>query len=149
MILEKNQDFSVYYWLKNMFEIYPFVRIVDGFPLTELSVPSISIDPESLDYIKWELGTNVRQVERVWYINIFANTKTQRDEFAYKIARQLEDNIPVYDYEEGFPPETSPKQTGVLRINDIRVEFIRILPELVDKLYYRAAVTFSALYEQI
>jgi len=43
----------------------------------------------------------------------FAQTKAQRDEIGYRILDSLEQCIPVYDYDEGFPPDTTPTNLGV------------------------------------
>lgn len=146
MIRERKEDLSVYYWLKDLF---PTFTIVDGFPVENLKIPTISVEVDTIDSEPFELGNRHRQKFRVWYIDVFAATKSQRDEVAYKILEELENPIQVYDYDEGFPPSVSPSNIGGLIPQDIRLEIKRVLPELVDLLYYRSTVTFSAVYNQI
>jgi hypothetical protein len=69
---------------------------------------------------------------------------------AYRVYNELDYGIPVYDYNEGFPPAVSPTRLGCLRVKDDekRLETIRVLPQLVDKLYYRASISFVMVYDK-
>lgn len=149
MYQERKEDLSVYYWLVNNFSAYPNITIVDGFQQENLIIPSISSEATSIAAEPFELGNRTRLQIRVWQIDIYAVNKSQRDEFAYKILNELYENIDVYNYDEGFPPGSSPSRIGSLILDDVRVDFIKIFPELVDKLYYRASITFAAHYGQI
>lgn len=124
-----------------------FVHIEDGYPEKGVTIPTVAV--ESLDVVTdpFELGSSKRVANRVWDIDIYALNKTQRDEFSYLIMDALEGEIPVYDYDGGFPP-TVLTRLGCLEVGTIRTEIIRILPELVDKYYYRATVSFTAVYNQ-
>ena len=144
MYRERKEDLSLYYWLKNLFLTTSYITIVDGFPTDNLVLPTISVDAVSIDPRPHELGNRTRVNTRVWRIDVFAKNKSQRDEIGYKILNGLIDPIPVYDYDEGFPPDVSPTQIGTLFIGDRRMEIIRVLPELVETLYYRATITFVA-----
>lgn len=148
MYLERNQDLSVYHFVEEMFEDASFVTIVDGFPDEELVVPTVSIDNGDIDTYEWELGNRNRAQFRTWYIDVFAKNKSQRDDFSYKILNEIEEGIPVYDYGEGFPPEHEQTKLGALQPEEIKLRVIQIAPELVDKLYYRASVEFTAVYNQ-
>lgn len=148
MYLERNQDLSVYHFVEEMFEDVSFVTIVDGFPDEELSVPTVSIDNGDIDTYEWELGNRNRAQFRTWYIDVFAKNKSQRDDFSYKILNEIEEGIPVYDYSEGFPPEHDQTKLGALQPEEIKLRVIQIAPELVDKLYYRTSVEFTAVYNQ-
>lgn len=147
MYLETKQDRSVYYWLKGLFEEYPFVNVVDGFPDEILKLPTVSVEIDVIDSYPFELGNRHLAKTRIWYVDVFASNKGQRNEFAYRVLNELEDTIPVYNYDEGFPPEANPSKLGGLIPSDIRLEIIKVLPELVDTLYYRATVTFTATYD--
>jgi len=148
LYLERLEDLSVYYWLIDKFADAPFINIEDGFPNEDLTIPTISVEVDVIDTTPGELGNRKRIKLRVWYIDIFAHDKSQRDEYAYRVLNELESNIPVYDYDEGFPPDVSPSQIGCLIPEQIKVEVIKIMPALVDKLYYRSTVSFMAIYSR-
>lgn len=142
---ERKEDLSIYYWLKDLFSATPYIGIHDGFPGSPITVPVVAVDYRILNARHYELGNKERLGNRIWYIDVFAKNKSQRDEIAYTILHALEESIPVYDYDEGFPPDVSPSRLGCLMIGDnVELEVIEIMPELVDTLYYRERVTFSA-----
>jgi len=150
MYIERKVDLSVYYFIKDLFSIYPFVTIKDGFPDEDLVIPTVSIDLQVIDPVPAELGNRHGKKTFMFFIDIFAISKAQRDEFAYKIMYELENSVPVYDYDEGFPPTVSPTKLGSLVPTDLRMEIIRIIPEIVvDKLYYRSMITFVAEYNKL
>ncbi len=149
MYIERLEDISVYEWLKNLFLDAPFVTIVDAFPATDLVIPTISVEWDEITGIPLELGNRTMLRERVFYFDIFAKNKSQRDEFAYRIFNELDNGIPVYDYNEGFPEQgATPSRLGALTLEEKNLRNIRVDPELVDELYYRAALFFTAKYDQ-
>jgi len=148
MYQERKEDLSVYYWAVDTFSDAPFINIEDGFPDTDLTIPTVSVDVKTIDTIPGELGNRKRIKLRIWYIDIFAADKSQRDEYAYRVLNELESNVPVYDYDEGFPPNVSPSQIGCLIPQHIKLDIIKVMPELVDKLYYRSTVSFMAIYSR-
>jgi len=145
---ERKQDLSVYYWAVDLFSDATFITVTDGFPISDLVLPTIAVETDTIDSVPFQLGTRVRNKIRRWYIDVFADNKSQRDEYSYRIINTLEDPIPVYDYDEGFPPPT-PTQIGYLSIDDINMRIIKVLPELSEKLYYRSVVSFSTEYSEI
>lgn len=148
MYLERKEDLSVYYYFVDQFTDTPFLKVVDGFPAENLELPTVSVEASSIDTYKFELGNKNRLQDRAWFIDVFAVNKSQRDELAYRIMNSLEECIPVYDYDEGFPPDVSPTQLGCLLVDNIRLQIIRVFPELTGTLYYRAVVSFTAVYNQ-
>ncbi len=148
MYREKLEDLSVYYYIEDMFTDVTGINIVDDFPTTNLVTPTISVTTDTIDTEIFELGNRERSQFRTWYIDVFAKNKAQRDEFSYRILNELEECIPVYNYDDGFPP-TVVAQLGCLQPEDIRLRIIRVFPELVDKLYWRATVTLVATYSQV
>lgn len=146
---ERKEDLSVVYWLKDLFFDNTFINVKDGYPDEDIVLPSVVVDAESLVPVQFQLGDRTRINDRTWYIDIYAKTKTQRDEIGYRILHALEDGIPVYDYDQGFPPDVSPASLGSLEIGDIRMTIIKILPELVSTMYYRATISFAAKNNQI
>lgn len=149
MLLERNQDLSVYYFVKGILADTPFIKVVDGFPVENLEIPSVSIEADTIEVRPWELGNRHGILFRTWFIDVFAINKSQRDEIAYKILNALQTTIPVYDYNEGFPPEVTPSQIGCMEIEDIRMDIIKINPAFVSKLYYRSTVSFQAHYTRL
>jgi len=144
MNTERKKDISVFYWLKDLF---PTVTVVDEFPLQELELPTISVEWDEMSSDPFELGNRQGDYLRSWYFNIFAKTKSQRDDLSYALVEALENPIPVLDYDMGFPPEvTNQTKLGHLRPFSVRIKKIAIYPELVSKLYYRTQVLFLAEY---
>jgi hypothetical protein len=150
MYLERKEDLSVYYFLKDtVFSATPFVTIVDGFPEGDLKLPTVAAEAGKIDVIEYELGNRIGLRVRRWYIDIYATNKSQRDEFGYKLLDVLKDPIPVYNYDEGFPPSVSPTRIGVLAILSKSYIPIRISADVVEKLYYRATVSIVAQNETV
>jgi hypothetical protein len=142
---EKKQDLSVYYWLQSF--LNPMVKVVDAFPVENLVLPSVSIETDVINGFFLELGSGKQEQIRTWTVDVFALNKTQRDEIGYLIYNELDNKIPVYDYDEGFPPAVnSQTQLGILDMLEKKLKTIRVYPELVDTLYYRCEITFSTLY---
>jgi hypothetical protein len=145
MYPEKKEDLSLYYWLVDSFENYPFIKISDSFPNEDLKVsdlPLISIDVGDIDSIPFEFGNPVRKKFRTYYVDIFAKNLTQRDEFGYKIYNELDYGIPIYDYDEGFPPDVSPTQLNKFDVEEKKLVPIKIMAELTDQMYYRSSIRF-------
>jgi len=153
MELERKQDLSVKYWVEDVVfpDIASFLTVVDEFPEELLTLPTIAVDWKDIDVKPNELGNRYGIDLRVWMLDIFAKNKSQRDEYSYRIKNYLQANsIPVYDYDEGFPPDVSPSQIGYLSANQIRVRKVQVLPELVgENLYYRSTVYFVGTYTPI
>lgn len=148
MELERKQDLAIYHWARDtVFENAPHITITDGYPEGNLVLPTVSVDAIRIDLRQYELGNRSNIRFRRWFLDIFAKNKSQRDEIGYRLLNYLEDNIKVYNYDEGFPPDQNPSEIGVLIPQDWRMEFIRVVPELVDTLYWRATVSFNAIYQ--
>ena len=129
MYRERKEDMAVYYWAESLFTDVNGITIADGFPETILTLPTIAVDNDNLYFQRFELGNRDTSTTRTWYIEVYAKNKTQRDEFAYRIAHSLKESIPVYDYDLGFPPTDLPK-LGNLVTDNIQIKFVRIRPEL-------------------
>lgn len=144
MDLETKEDLSVYYWIKDKFASTPFITVLDSFPVSNFVFPSISVEPMKATAESYELGSKTKQHYRKYIIDIFALTKTQRSEIAYRIYNYLDDTIPVSNFDEGFPPSVTPSILTGLDIMDKDLEFIRTYPELLEQMYYRATLIFVA-----
>ena len=146
MELIRVQDLSVYYFLEGI--LPNFVEVVDGFPEDDLVLPTASVEAQPIEGVPFELGGCDKDI-RFWRIDVFAENKSQRDDMAYVVYKELESNISVYNYNEGFPPDISPTQLGYMKCYDRRVAPIRVFEELVRKLYWRSAINFWTEYETI
>ena len=146
MELIRKQDLSLYYWLEDL--LPSFVTVVDGFPEGDLTLPTVSVEALPMEAVPYELGGLDKDI-RFWRIDVFANNKSQRDDFAYNVYKQLEGNVEVYDYDEGFPPTISPTQIGSMKCYDRKVAPIIVFEELVRKMYWRSAINFWTEYETI
>jgi hypothetical protein len=144
MYKERLEDLSVYYFLADCFIAIPQVKIVDGFPEEVLTLPTVAVEAGRIDLRQFEIGNRDSLRVRKWYIDIFAKSKSQRDEMGYKLLEDLKNGIIVYDYNEGFPPTVTPSKIGHLQILSTTFIPIRISPELVEKMYYRATLSFVA-----
>jgi hypothetical protein len=150
-LLERKQDLSIIYWLKELFEDIPDIGIVDGYPEGDLELPSIAVEAEDIFFVKREMGNRRGDKHRLWSIDVYGNNKTQRDFMAYKILQNIENGIEVSDFDEGFPPDSNPSQLGTLRpvTESITATPIRIFPELVEKLYWRYRIRFITEYHSL
>lgn len=151
MELEEKQDRSIVYWLQDIFSSFPTITVVDGYPTGELSLPTISVESEPITIVPFELGNRAGSWNRLWAIDVYGNSKTQRDFMAYRILNYAQSGIPVYNYDEGFPPSVSPTQIGSLSVipDSLTGTPIRVFPELVEKLYWRFRVRFLTEYSRI
>lgn len=140
MLVYRLEDLSMFFFIKNMFQDTPYIEIVDSFPEEILTVPTISIDAGKLKEENFEIGNRDRVRIRVWYIDIFAKNKSQRDDFGYRILDQSKNGINVYDYNEGFPPDVSPSRTEHLDVLSISYEPIPVMLGENEKLYFRGQV---------
>ena len=73
-----------------------------------LTSPTVAVSKSTIEVIPLELGNKHKLQIRTWIVDIFGATKTQRDDYAYLVFNLLDDNIPVYNYDEGFPPAVTP-----------------------------------------
>lgn len=144
MFNERLEDLSVYYWIKNQFLTIPGLNIVDAFPDSEIKFPTISVEWDDIIAEALELGGIDEIKQRKYYIDIFALTKTQRDELGYKLFNDLKNKIPIYNYNNGFPPIVT-EQLYCFDVISKRLKNIKIIPELVQTMYYRANLTFSVI----
>lgn len=142
MLTDRLEDLSIKYWLDEIFSAYPSITVVDGFPAGELQLPTIAIENGEISLHPFELGSNTSLTYRIWHISVYTSNKAQRDDFSSYIINKLDtEGIPVYNYNEGFPP-TVVTQIGTLVPEQIVARPVRIFPDLVEKLYWRETISF-------
>lgn len=143
MQLNRKQDLSIYYWLVDT--VPTGINVEDGFPVGKLELPTVSITSLDIRAKPFELG-GCDLDDMFWRIDTFAVNKAQRDELAYLIYKELEQGIPVYDYDLGF---AAPPQIGTLVVDKRVLKPIHVFEELVEKLYWRTGITFFTVYEAL
>lgn len=147
MYRERKENLSIVYYLRDLFSDVSGIDVVDAFPTEPLTVPTISSEAGRIDGLRFELGNRDFQQERVWFIDIFVKNKSQRDEFSFRIINAIKDPIPVYDYDEGFPPTVSPSQIGILRVDRYTEEPFEVDSTEIDILRYRAMIKIVATFD--
>lgn len=150
MNLDIKQNLSLYYYVKEVLSGYPTVNITDDYPNAKLVLPSVSVVGNDIIPKSLELGNRHGTRDRLWDIEIYGANKNQRDEITYILLEDLEENIPVYDYDYGFPPSGAP-QIGALKIkpNTLVATPSRVFPDLTERLYWRTSIKFLTEYESI
>jgi hypothetical protein len=146
--IEREEDLSVYYLITNLFTDVAGLKVVDDYPVDNLIIPSIAVVAGKIRLEDFELGNRVGRRYRKWMIEVYAKNKSQRDEYGYRILNGFTNGITVYDYDLGFPPVVVPKAEH-LDVVQREMDIIRIMPELVDKMYYRATITISAVNDTV
>jgi len=138
------EDTSVLAFVVELFSDTPFVSVVEEYPDSDLNIPTISVEQGISDFNQYELGNRGQIRNRQYIINVFASSVAMRNEFAYRIADALKNKIPVYNYNEGFPPDVTPSLVERLDVKTQRIQPIPLDTDLLEKLYYRTMIKFIA-----
>lgn len=146
MELQRKQDASLVYWLRTLLIDSPFISITSEYREDELTIPRITLETGVTTGDTFELGNKNLLVQRRYYLNIYAINISQRNDYAYKLFNELNTSIPVYDYDEETLPDELPTQIGTFLLEDVQITPIEVLPELVETLYWRAVVRYTAIY---
>lgn len=149
MHIERKELLSADYWLKDLFVSSPFITIVRGFPPKLLTLPTVSVVWETIDSAPFELGNKTQLKEIRYSFDVFALNEDQRDEIIFEIYNQIDMGIPIYDYDEGFPPLVSPTRLGCIYPIRKHASNIPLYPNLVTQLYYRASITAYMVYDKV
>lgn len=153
MNIERRIDLSLFYWIKS--KLPAFVTVLDAFPTNangddpQLVLPTVSIDNIDLTGFPLELGST-EKTQRFWAIDVFAKNKSQRDDFTYLFSDALlNESIPVYDYDVGFPPNVNPPQIGYLSPYGVDSKPVYVFRDLVQDLYWRSRLTFFTKFTEV
>jgi hypothetical protein len=146
MELQRKQDLSLIYWLKDLLVSTPFINIVSEYTESNLIVPRIAVETGDTLGEPFELGNRNLLQERRYYIDIYASNISQRNDYAYKLFNELTSPIPVNDYDEGFPPDVTPTKLGNLLLKTIRIMPINVDADLVQEMHWRSVVYYTAVY---
>lgn len=138
MTIYRLEDLSVNFWVREIFQQFGHITIVNEFPDNILEVPTIAVVNGKLVEDLFELGNRESGIRtRKWFIDLFTGTISQRDDFAYKLLQETSDGINVYDYNEGFPPSASPLKINHLDVIRKSYQPVTVDRRLNEKLYYR------------
>ncbi|NMC34395.1 MAG: hypothetical protein GYA36_18375 [Veillonellaceae bacterium] len=141
----RKQEIAMVQKVKEEFTDIPFLTVYDSWPDEEIKIPSVVVDPQEIQLKEFEMGSRKRLRLRNWNIEIYASNKTQRNEVAYRLLELFEEQkIAVYDYDQGFD---NPPRAGTLLVFKIEFTPIAILPELVEKMFYRGVVSISTEFD--
>jgi len=142
MLIYRLENLSVYYFIKDIFQPFPMISVVDKFPESIITLPTISVIPGKLSEEEFELGNSDRGLRtRRWFVDVYAINDTQRDDFAYKILNGLNTGITVYDYNEGFPPGASPSSINHLSVISDTYEPLNVIRTSENQvLYFRGQI---------
>ncbi len=152
MNINRKIDLSVYYWLKDT--LGNSVTVVDGYPMNEqgvpageLSLPTVASERIPITASPLELGGGNSRGTYMYFLTVYARTKTQRDDIVYLIMDALHHNIVVGDYDAGFPPSVTPSGIGALvPVGDVTAQNVYVFPEGNQNLYWRSVIDFRGYY---
>ena len=147
--LERKKDISIVYWLRDVFDDVTNIDILDEYSVKELQVPSLALQTGLITGEDFQLGDRTQKLIRLWHIDIYAKSTEQRNDIAYRLLREVDDGIPVYDYDEGFPPDYDPTQIGTIGVFNKGYTPIAVVPELLEKMYWRGSVTIFTEYSEV
>lgn len=156
MLIYRLEDLSVNHFVKEQFAADAFITVVNKFPRTEiakrlLTLPTISVISGRLKEEMFELGNRDAGVRtRRWFIDIFANSGSQVDDFAYRLLDVTDNGISVYNYNEGFPPDASPTKINHLSVISKTYEPINIIStDLNEILYHRGQLILITINDKV
>lgn len=130
-------------------EIVPeHISVVGGYDIDdELVLPSVAIESGRIVELPLELGNKDGIKEQIWYIDVFAKSKQQRDDLADLVYENLPVYIPVNDYEQGFP-DPQPPRMGKLTIVRKERNTMVVPGDLLEKLYWQGRISLVTRYEE-
>lgn len=80
------------------------VNVVEAFPEDEIVLPTVSIENETISERPFEIGSSSTKDMRLWfYIDVFAKRSGQRTDLIDILKNYFDNDIPVYNYNSGFP----------------------------------------------
>jgi hypothetical protein len=143
MELTRKIDLSLYWHVRNL--LPAMVHVKSSYEEKELKLPGVSIDVPRFYARSLELGNKEGLRRQLVTVDVFAETKQQRDDIADILYDSFVYNIPVYDFELGSPPPLPPL-LGYLRVLDRSSEPIIVFRDLVEKFYWRRKISLSFDY---
>ena len=152
----RNEDFSVYFWLRNLVGD-KVDRVIDSYPYTEIEndtlvVPSVSVEHSQTVDEGGELGAS--WFRRTWAIDVFGVNDAQRDELADIVFKALDGAIPIRNHSTGFREDGK----SLLGLDLPLIEWMNPEDRMMrptyafglhaDIKFWRATITFSTVSTQ-
>lgn len=170
MLATTHVKYSVYYFLKSKFEsinwgtggwfadeyLYfrdsylnddEMKRVVTRKNMQGLEAVEIVLPVVTLEYIMqtptaFQLGSGPA-TSRDFLVTVYGNDDKEVDEIGQQIYEWLlENDIPLNNYNDGFPPDVTPDQVGLIELDDPILTPIRVIgsPNIADR--YKIEITF-------
>lgn len=117
-----------------------------GLTEVEVVLPVVVFDYSNQYGVAFELGSN-DATNRSFLVQIFANNSVERDELSQLFYEYLRDNnIAIYNYNAGFPPDVTPTKVGILDIDNVGLTpvFSSGSTNIAER--YKAEVVFDARF---
>jgi hypothetical protein len=148
MRTNKKKDLSVLKWVEDLFSDISFLTISDEYDEEneELDIPTVALSTGDMNSRPIQMGDRTQVDFRIFYFDIYAKNKAQRNDLVYEIYEEIDAGIPVYDYDEGYD---SPSRIGTISVLEKNNKPIEVVPELVEKMYYRSQITIYTDYSRI
>lgn len=143
----RKEHLALYYWLIDLLPDH--INVVRAYKKgDELEPPSVSIESSDITNRPFELGNEDGLDDKFWVINVYGLTIAQRDDLAEIVYKNLK-KVPVYNYDEGFPPP-NPTRIGTLIVGVGKNSTpITVFEDLVEKMFWRRSITFITKFEEI
>lgn len=141
MYIERLEELSVYFFIKDLFTDVDSITFTDEYPEFDLTLPTVAVESDEIILTNYELGNREPIRTRRWYIYTFAKTKSQRDDIAYRIINSFQDGVKVYNYDEGFPPDVAPSVIEHLRWESLGYTPVKVMADLPENLYFRGTIS--------
>lgn len=97
---------------------YPLVNVVDAYRGDFITPPIIAIDDSGDSEKGVELGTSSKSVKTEFRINVYAKTEGQRDDITDLIKAALDDAVPIWNFNNGFPVLGDGEKNSFFDVND-------------------------------
>lgn len=135
----KNEDLSILKWVQGLFLDAPFIKVIDAFPIEDLTLPTVSVEMVQTTGEIIEMGSRETRKTRIYTIDVFAKDRNTRDEYAYRILDALHNSIPVYDFNISFD---TPSITNYFEVDEFRIR--HLYPDTNSEfLYYRSNIVIG------
>lgn len=143
MELTRKIELSLYWYIRDF--LPSTVSVEPSYKEEELQLPVVSIDASRFYTQPLELGNVLGLRKLLVNIDIFADTKQQRDDIADILYNLFKANIPIYDFEiTSVPP--LPPFLGYLRITNKSNEPMVVFRDLVEKFYWHRRIILDTDY---
>lgn len=134
---------------------YKIVKVLTSWPENpeEIVLPTIAINSGQFDGTGWEIGSDLHNNKYLYYIEVWAGNNTQRSWLCSILERALRIDLPLIDFEMGYPIlsdgtinnsfDLEAQRIRWLKIEKCRFTFLPNLSNTVTSEKARASGTLS------